>query len=584
MPCHLHFSHLALRFSPQRAILLRKENIMKQRSKVCSASGIPSVSSRRGFLGYLGISPGLAGLAGAGLLGGLQAPRAFANEGPLSPEQRRHRAFTIRRDAAILQRDQPENASIANSDEQLYANRIASFTKGLPHNDLGEADLNAYNAMIRAVNSGLWSDFEAIPLGGTAKLANPQSSYCFSMEGADAAAIPVAPAPAFSSAEMAAEIAANYWYAITRDVPFSQYASDPLINQAAADLNKLSDYRAPKVNGKVTPDVIFRGDTPGDLTGPYISQFLLKTIPMGGAQLPQFYRTSVQGDDYMTSYADWLKVQKGAANGSNVFDTVPRYIRNNRDLAHYLLVDWAGQGNMQAALLLLSYGNPALSPNNPYLRSATQAGGITFGGMDVLDVVSRAPDSLRAAFCQKWLVHRRLRPETFAGRIHNHVTGAAKYPIHSDILNSAALKMTFSAHGTYLLPMPYPAGSPMHPSYPAAHSAVVGMGVTLLKAFFNESFVIPSPVVPSDDGLSLVPYTGAELTVGGELNKLASNVSLGRLAGGVHYRTDGTEGVRLGEEIALSILRDIATIYNEEFPGFTLTRFDGTAVTICPNC
>jgi hypothetical protein len=106
----------------------------------------------------------------------------------------------------------------------------------------------------------------------------------------------------------------------------------------------------------------------------------------------------------------------------------------------------------------------------------------------------------------------------------------------------------------------------------------------MLKAFFNESFVIPNPVVPSDDGLSLVPYTGALITVGGELNKLASNVSLGRLAGGVHYRTDGTEGIKLGEAIALSILRDTATIYHEEFPGFTLTRFDGTRVTICPNC
>lgn len=558
--------------------------VMKRQSKIGTACGIHYGPSRRGFLGYLGISPGLTELVGSGLLGALHAPRAFAGNGPLSPSERRDRAFEIRRDAAIFQRELPENPSVANGDEELYPSRIASYTKGLPHSDLGDVDLNAYNALTRALNSGLTSDFEAIPLGGTTKLANPQSAYCFGMDGADTQAIPVAPAPAFSSAQMAAEIAENYWYAITRDVPFSQFASDPLINQAAADLNKFSDYRAPKVNGQVTPDVIFRGDTPGDITGPYISQFLLKTIPMGGAQLPQLYRTSIAGDDYMTSYADWLRVQKGVGGGSNVFDPIPRYIRNNRDLAQYLLVDFSGQGNIQTALLLLSYGNPALSPNNPYLRSATQSGGITFGSQAVLDLVSRGPESLRAAFCQKWMIHRRLRPETFAGRIHNHVIGAAKYPIHSDILNSAALKAVFSAHGTYLLPMPYPAGSPAHPSYPAAHSATVGAGVTMLKAFFNESFVIPNPAVPSDDGLSLVPYTGAPLTVGGELNKLASNVSLGRLAGGVHYRTDGTEGLRLGEEIALSILRDTVSIYHEEFPGFTLTRFDGTPVTICANC
>jgi hypothetical protein len=551
---------------------------MKLRNKTIETYSGPS---RRGFLSYLGIGPSLTGLSVAGL----QTPGAFASTGPLDAAQRRHRAFVIRRDAAIFQRDRPDDPSTANSDEQLYPNRIASFTKGLPHNDLGEVDLNAYNALIRALNSGLTSDFEAIPLGGAMKLANPQAAFCFSMEGADAQAIAVAPAPAFSSAQMAAEIAENYWYALTRDVPFSQYASDPLINQAVADLSKFSDYRAPKVNSKVTPDVIFRGDTPGDLNGPYISQFLFKTILLGGGQFPQLYRTSVPGDDYMTSYADWLKIQRGVAAGSNVFDSTPRYIRNTRDLAQYLLVDFMGQANFQAAMLLLSYGNPALSPNNPYLRSATQAGSITFGNQAVLDLVSRAPiTGLRAVWCQKWLVHRRLRPDAFAGRIHNHVTGAAKYAIHSDILNSAALKAIFSAHGTYLLPMPYPQGSPVHPSYPAAHTVTAAAGVTMLKAFFNESFVIPSPVVASDDGLSLVPYSGPPLTVGGELNKLAANISLGRDAGGVHYRTDGTEGLKLGEAMALSILRDLATTYHEEFPGFTLTRFDGTPITICPEC
>ena len=57
--------------------------------------------------------------------------------------------------------------------------------------------------------------------------------------------------------------------------------------------------------------------------------------------------------------------------------------------------------------------------------------------------------------------------------------------------------------------------------------------------------------------------------MGGELNKLAANISLGRDAAGVHYRSDGIEGIKLGEAIALSILRDVATIYHEEFPGFT---------------
>jgi hypothetical protein len=562
-----------------------KERItMSQPDKTATGPETPGASRRR-FLGYLTSAPSLMSLGGAGLLSTLDAPEALADTGPLDPAQRQQRAFVIRRDASVFQRDRAQQPSIANGDEQLYPNAIANFTKALPHNDLGEVDLTAYTAFTDALSSGLTSDFEAIPLGGTMKLVNPQASYCFSLEGADAEAISVPPAPAFSSAQMAAEIGENYWYALTRDVPFSQYGSDPTVAQAVADLNKFSDYRAPKVNGLVTPAVIFRGDTPGDQTGPYVSQFLWKTVPLGGGQFPQLYRTSVSGDDYMTNYADWLKVQKGITNGTNNFDPTPRYIRNTRDLAQFLFVDFMGQANIMALFILLSYGNPAVSANNPYLSLSKTASGITFGSQWATDLVSRAPDTaLRAAFYQKWLVHLRIRPEAYAGRIHNLVTGAAQYPIHSDILNSGALKAIFNAHGNYLLPMPYPAGSPVHPSYPAAHTVVAAAGVTMLKAFFNESFVIPNPVVASDDGLTLVPYSGPPLTVGGELNKLASNQSLGRLAAGVHYHSDNTAGLQLGEEVALSILRDVATIYHEDSSGFTLTRFDGTPVTICPEC
>jgi hypothetical protein len=304
---------------------------------------------------------------------------------------------------------------------------------------------------------------------------------------------------------------------------------------------------------------------------------------MGAASMPQFYRTAVAGDDYWTSYADWLKGQRGGASGSNNFDSTPRYIRNGRDLALYLLVDWSGQANVMAALILNSFGTAALSPSNPYLHSATQVGQVTLGPGQQIDLVNRVPNPAnRACWYQKWLVHRRVRPEAFGGRIHNLMTGAAKYPIHSDVLNSAALKAVFSSKGSYLLPMAYPTGSPIHPSYPAAHVVTAGAGITVLKALFNESFVIPSPVTPSDDGLTLVPYTGATLTVGGELNKLASNIAMGRDAGGVHYRSDGIEGIKLGEAIAISILRDTATLYNEVFPGFSFTKYDGTPVTITP--
>jgi len=188
--------------------------------------------------------------------------------------------------------------------------------------------------------------------------------------------------------------------------------------------------------------------------------------------------------------------------------------------------------------------------------------------------------ALKAAWCHKWLVHRRLRPEAFAGRMHNHLIGTARYPLHPEVLNSAVVGAVFRAYGTYLLPMAYSEGAPTHPAYPAGHAAVAGACTTVLKAFFNESFVLPQPVVASSDGLALVPYRESELTVGGELNKLASNIALGRDVAGVHWRSDGIEGLKLGEAVTIGLLTELRATYTEDFGGFSLTKFDGTTITI----
>ena len=141
--------------------------------------------------------------------------------------------------------------------------------------------------------------------------------------------------------------------------------------------------------------------------------------------------------------------------------------------------------------------------------------------------------------------------------------------------------------GNALLPMAFPEGSPTHPAYGAGHATVAGACVTILKAWFNESTRLVdlgiTPLQPTDDGLTLIPYTGADandLTVGGELNKLASNVGIGRDIAGVHWRSDATESLKLGEAIAISILRDQRDCYNENFSGFSLTKFDGSIVTV----
>jgi hypothetical protein len=245
-----------------------------------------------------------------------------------------------------------------------------------------------------------------------------------------------------------------------------------------------------------------------------------------------------------------------------------------------LRADFVGQAFIDAGLMLLAFGLNALSPTNPYRTSLNQSAQATFGGAELTDLLAHACEiALKAVYYQKWSVHRRLRPEAFGGLIHNMKTTTLRYPIHPEILDSSVLTAVHNKYGTYLLPMAYPEGSPTHPAYPAAHAAFAGAGATILKAFFDEAFVIPAPVETSADGTMLNPY-GGTLTVGDELNKLASNISLGRDASGVHWRSDGAEGLRLGEAAAIALLHDVRHTRNEPFSGFTFTKFDGTSIVI----
>lgn len=70
------------------------------------------------------------------------------------------------------------------------------------------------------------------------------------------------------------------------------------------------------------------------------------------------------------------------------------------------------------------------------------------------------------------------------------------------------------------------------------------------------------------------------MTVNGELNKLAHNISFAHgIHAGIHWRSDTDSSIVLGEAIALSILQDRAKTYNEKFT-IHITKVDGTIATI----
>ena len=507
--------------------------------------------------------------------------------------QRANDCAKLRRDAAMAGlQDTPQNLQHPNNhDEELYPNKLGNYSKGLPHNNDGTVVLSAYNALVNAVNSGRPEDFDAIPLGGTTGLTNPQSGLAFDMQGPDAHALLQPPAPAFASRAQVAEMSENYWMALLRDVPYSQYSTNAIANAAAADLTLYgSDLNAPTSGGAVTTATLFRGLTPGDLLGPYISQFFYQDCNFGANKLEQKIRTTVPGVDYMTDFNTWLAVQRGIAQGPDAFDPVPRYMRNGRDIGQWVHIDVLFQAYFQAFLVLAGAGAPP-DDGNPYNNNPSQIGFGTFGGPHIATLLCEVSTrALKAVWYQKWFVHRRLRPEAMAERVDRTLFHGAGYPVHPEILdslNDSNRLKGFMPAGNALLPMAFPEGSPTHPAYGAGHATVAGACVTILKAWFKETTRLVDigldPVQPADDGLSVLPYTGSDagdLTVGGELNKIAANVALGRNTAGVHWRLDATESMKLGEAIAIGILKDQRACYNEVFNGFSLTKFDGTTITV----
>jgi hypothetical protein len=490
------------------------------------------------------------------------------------------KSYKCRLEAAKMARSKPLVSHIDNGDDTLYPNKIGSHTKALPHNQLGEVDPDAYATLTRARETRNPALFDEIKLGLGRKLTSPQAGLAMDLEGPDSHHVTMPPAPRFASAEAAGEAVELYWMALARDVNFADFGSNPIIARAAQELSALSDFRGPRAGGQVTPDTIFRSGVAGDLTGPWLSQFLIQDFYFGANFFSQRMRTVNPGIDYLTRYSDWLDAQNGADPSANIqYDPTPRYIRNLRDLAEWVHIDALYQGYLQACLILLGQGT-RLDPGLPLYDSKAQAGFAQCGGPHILSFVTEvATRALKAVWYQKWFVHHRLRPEEYGGRVHNHLAGAANYPLHQDILKSRAVAETFQKYGSYLLPQAFAEGSPTHSSYGSGHATVAGACVTVLKAFFDETDTIKNPMVPNADGTALAPYQGPPLTVLGELNKVARNVAFGRNGAGIHWRTDALEGMKLGEAVVIGILEEQKLTYNDNVE-MSLTKFDGAKITI----
>lgn len=560
-------------------------------------SAAPSSPGRRAFLGKMGTAAtvGAAALASPGVVAAAQRENSLrpvsAAIPPSTANGRVAESFELRVELATQDALAGPARNVTNGDEQLYPDKAGTYTKGLVHDAFGRVDPHSYASFKKALNSGKFSDFENIIVGGTHTQNGPQGGLCFNLcakDGAQFGQPQVPPAPTTASKQNATELLEHYWGSLLRDVAFTDYGSNALAAAAAAELGSQPTYFGPRdAQGHVTPHLLFRGAFPGETLGPYISQFFIQPTSFGAQPLTQQMVSYLPNIDYMTSFADWLTVQNGNVTGlENQVDPQLRYQRCGRDLTAFTHVDVLYQAYFTALLVLAGMGAP-LNPGNPYNGSKTENGFGTFGGPDFAGCLGDvAVKALNAVWYQKWFVHLRPRPEAHGGLVHLIKTGQASKTdatFSPFILNSNGLQQSFNKYGTWLLSQAFPEGSPYHPSYPTGHGTVGGACVTMLKFIFDGSFVLPDPVVPTSDGLSLVPYAGSDagqLTVNGELNKLGHNVSFGHgIHAGIHWRSDTDTSLMLGEAVALSFLRDKAQTYNEPFT-IHIQKFDGTTATI----
>ncbi len=553
----------------------------------------PSGPNRRQFFGQAG---GVAAKVAAGALTISFAASAQSAETavaiPATVSNRRViEAFNLRVGEAVQDASAGAATNVNNGDDARYPDKAGTFTKGLPHDGFGRVDLTAYGTFKTALATGKFSDFENMTMSGAGRTMNgPQGGLAFDLEARDNVQFGqpiVPPAPLVAGDQTATELLEHYWASLLRDVAFTDYDSSPLAALAAAELSGLPTYLGPRnSHGHVTTDLLFRGVFPSESLGPYISQFLLTPTAFGAQPMSQQMVSYLPNIDYMTTFSEWLAVQNGSLPGLNQIDPVLRYRRLGRDLAAFTHVDVLYQAYFTAFLVLTGLGAP-LNPGNPYNGSTTENGFGTFGGPDFAGCLGEvATKALNAVWYQKWFVHLRPRPEAIGGLVHLVKIGQGdKTDVKPAkvILNSAGLEQSFNKYGTWLLSQAFPEGSPMHPAYPTGHGTIGGACITMLKFIFDGSFVLPNPVVPTSDGLSLVPYTGSDtgqLTVNGELNKLGHNVTFGHgIHAGIHWRSDSDTSLMLGEAVALSFLENKAKTYNEPFT-IRLTKFDGTTATI----
>lgn len=462
------------------------------------------------------------------------------------------------------------------------------------------------DVLLKAIKSGDIKDIDDIKIStnSTRKFENITGGLNYNLSGVDSCSLTSLKQKLIPDSEqMMFEMAEVFSQSLLRNVSFYDIEQgNTIVTRHIGYLNRFTNKSdAPTLAGSITNKTIYRGSQIGCTEGPYISQYLYLPWKYGALDIDQKY-TSEPDKDNTTSLEEWKLIQEGGFTPSSL-ETIPnQYVNNGIVLGSIVKSDPLFMFYYNAALISLQNGI-----GSEFKGTDNNSAWISGGPPSIFESLSTVSiEALQTAWFHKYS-NLTIRPEVLAQRLHiiqtssvdsNLIVNTPGYSFIKEYTNNQLNDLldevrSSNSSSTNLLKLQYDKGSPVHPSQPAGHALVAGACVTILKAMLDtvdtssnipSSKPWPKTVKHSIDGTSLVDYPNAPvLTINGELNKLASNISIGRNWAGVHFRTDAD--LELAERVGISHLINKCLTYHEsyngsDFNGFTLQKFDGSFIRI----
>lgn len=488
------------------------------------------------------------------------------------------------------------------------------YSKTLSHNSVtGFPEKEHVDTILKAVETGTLEDENAMALDSNSvrKIEGVYNGKSFSLLAGDPSVFSISPSLYYpiNSRQAMFEMMEVYARCVLRDMPFStiKAGTDPAVVSVLTALNAYSNAFTTNpvaVSGNIEAAQLFCGGFPGTTIGPYVSQLLVHPYDHGNLAITQKYQE--ESDSVASSTMEgWLNIQNGITPPGANKTGFNKYIYNGRMGGSKVHNDALYQCFLSGALVCLDNGITLEAEDNGSAKSTAWTSG---GEPSLFAAIAQvALYALRTAWMSKFSCTMRVRPEVFAQRLQfglvgdssivSAVPGLVQLVENSTSGNSILSQIrTLNGNDTVLLRLIYPEGSPTHPSLPAGHATVAGACVTVIKAMLKLRDDSGNPIPWVADGRQSMESTDgdtltqsaygdeSQMTVIGELNKLGANISGFRDFAGVHYRADTAAGMKLGEDLAVQFLKDVAREYGETttgvFQGFNLTKFSGEQILI----